>query len=293
MAGVLRATTSHSAQNVQEGLRSSGTRPRAGARRCGLEPTGRTARGGGVRRCLLACRPQRPYTAVRAIRPAWSSGWWCSRRGRLHWRAPSSTWPASSTQPPYRAACAPTARARAATFLSEAVTLCIQDAILVSRLQPHVSRCVDCSGAGQAVFGQGGDLGYSLSLSATGARVRLPGAGSDGMRSAAAASDASAQYPNLAIVRWRVEFTGGIKVFANGELLGGTDLGALPALSLSELGNLDNLTLGTADTSSASDFFSGTALEAATPSARGCSPMCCWLQPSVPRLCPYVCRASG
>ena len=131
-------------------------------------------------------------------------------------------------------------------------------------------RCVDCSGAGQAVFGQGGDLGYSLSLSATGARVRLPGTGSDGMRSAAAASDASAQYPNLAIVRWRVEFTGGIKVFANGELLGGT-----------------------ADTSSASDFFSGTAWEAATPSARGCSPMCCWLQPSVPRLCPYVCRASG
>jgi hypothetical protein len=75
MAGVLRATTSHSAQNVPEGLRSSGTRPRAGARRCGLEPTGPTARGGGVRRCLLACRPQRPYTAVRAIRPAWSSGW--------------------------------------------------------------------------------------------------------------------------------------------------------------------------------------------------------------------------
>jgi|TARA_B110000196_G_C20465338_1_gene351128 hypothetical protein len=92
------------------------------------------------------------------------------------------------------------------------------------------------------------------------------------MRSAAAASDASAQYPNLAIVRWRVEFAGGIKVFANGELLGGTDLGALPALSLSELGNLDNLTLGTADTSSASDFFSGTAWEAATPSARGCRP---------------------
>ena len=163
----------------------------------------------------------------------------------------------------------------------------------VSRLQPHVSRCVDCSGAGQAVFGQGGNLGYSLSLSATGARVRLPGAGSDGMRSAAAASDASAQYPNLAIVRWRVEFAGGIRVFANGKLLGGTNLGALPALSLSELGNLHNLTLGTADTSSASDFFSGTALEPATPSAGGCSPMCLWSQPHAPRLCPYMCRAGG
>ena len=125
------------------------------------------------------------------------------------------------------------------------------------------SMCVDCSGAGQAVFGQGGDLGYSLSLSATGARVRLPGAGSGGMRSAAAASDASAQYPHFAIVRWRVEFAGVIRVFANGELLGSTDLGSLPALSLSELGNLHNLTLGTADTSSASDYFTGTALEAA------------------------------
>ena len=155
------------------------------------------------------------------------------------------------------------------------------------------SMCVDCSGAGQAVFGQGGDLGYSLSLSATGARVRLPGAGSDGMRSAAAASDASAQYPHFAIVRWRVEFAGVIRVFANGELLGSTDLGSLPALSLSELGNLHNLTLGTADTSSASDFFSGTALEPATPSAGGCSPMCLWSQPHAPRLCPYMCRAGG
>ena len=77
-------------------------------------------------------------------------------------------------------------------------------------------RCVDCSGAGQSVFGQGGDLGYSLSLSATGARVRLPGADSDGMRSAAVASDASAQYHNFAVVRWRVGFAGDIQVFANG-----------------------------------------------------------------------------
>lgn len=119
------------------------------------------------------------------------------------------------------------------------------------------SMCVDCSGAGQAVFGQGSDLGYSLSFSATGARVRLPGAGSDGMRSAAAATNASAQYPNLAIVRWRVEFAGDVSVWANGELFGSTDLGTLPALSLSELGNLHNFTLGTADASSVTDFFSG------------------------------------
>ena len=150
-------------------------------------------------------------------------------------------------------------------------------------------RCVDCSGAGQSVFGQGGDLGYSLSLSATGARVRLPGADSDGMRSAAVASDASAQYPNFAVVRWRVEFAGDIQVFANGELLGATDLGALPALSLSELGNLHNLTLGTANTSSASDFFTGTALEAATPSARGCTAVCAWLQPPCAHAVPPMC----
>ena len=150
-------------------------------------------------------------------------------------------------------------------------------------------RCVDCSGAGQSVFGQGGDLGYSLSLSATGARVRLPGAVSDGMRSAAVASDASAQYPNFAVVRWRVEFAGDIQVFANGELLGATDLGALPALSLSELGNLHNLTLGTANTSSASDFFTGTALEAATPPARGCIAVCGWLQPPCAHAVPPMC----
>ena len=120
LAGVLRATTSHSARNVPGGLRSSGTRRRPGARRCALAPTLRSARG--VRRYLLACRLPRPCTAVRAIRPAWSSGWWCSRRGRLRWRAPSSTWPASSTRRPPRAACASTARARGRPFSGRVAT---------------------------------------------------------------------------------------------------------------------------------------------------------------------------
>ena len=118
--------------------------------------------------------------------------------------------------------------------------------------------CVDCSGEGQAVFGQGGDLGYSLSFSATGARVRLPGTGSPTpMRSAATLTDVSAQYPNFAIVRWRVEYAGDVSVWANGELLGSADLGTLPALSLSELGISHNFTLGAPNASSTASFFSG------------------------------------
>ena len=103
--------------------------------------------------------------------------------------------------------------------------------------------CVDCSGEGQPVFGQGGSpLRYTLSYSASGTKLSLPVSGST-IKTAAVATDASSQYPNFAIVRWRVDFAGTVSTWANGVLLGSTDLGSIPGLSEGELDVTQNFTL--------------------------------------------------